>query len=271
MWGGFDAAKFEGELKETPLAKTQDGVIPSFVVDLSSVSVGAAKNGGQVGNGEGCQRRQNRSQAEVLTRGPVSEEFRPSKFTKRHLDAALRPSYEHKRQTLSSRDVLRRQRNGNLLTNDAPPVVWLDTGVPEIVLPAGTMNALAGRLGAEMGPQGEFLVDCGRITGMELTIGMNKDAVQVKVPLDSIIAAPSSAPVKGGARTGNNSGQPGPCQLALSAVQGNGPTDIPILGAPAMQHMYVVFDMDSKALMIAQAKVNETKTDVREYVPRGSK
>lgn len=258
VWGGFDAAKFEGELKEAPIVKTENGAMPSFVVDFSSVSLGAAKAAARGCNREGGQ---NKSSTEILTRELLSGEFRHSKFTKRHLDAARRPSYEHKRVSLSSRDVLRRQQKGNLLTNDAPPVVWLDTGVPDIVLPAGTMNALASQLGAEMGPQGEFLVNCSRITGMELTIGMNKDGAQVKIPLDSIITAPNPARAPKEAR----------CQLALAAVQGNGPTDIPILGAPALQNMYVVFDMDSKVLMMAQAKLNETKTDVREYVRKGNK
>ncbi|EFY87387.1 hypothetical protein J3459_015725 [Metarhizium acridum] len=321
VWGGFDAAKCEGELKIAPLVATEDGALPSFVVDFSSVGLAPSRDTGRGNNSQERPSRQEGSFPESDDSISWSGEFKRSVFTSHRLDNARVPSYVHTSQGLSARDLLRRQRRGNLLSNDAPPVAWLDTGVPSIVLPAGTLDALGKRLGARPGPQGEFLADCSRIRGMDLTLGLNKDNVQVRVPLDSIIATPdpgrgarepgnarlgnSRQPQKdrnrGGAnnqnnrkdRGGNRQGSSTPkgnskgnnnnigsgaspgsdraetCELALAPVEGDGPTDIPVLGAPALQSMYVVFDMDSKALMIAQAKMNETKTDIREYIAAG--
>lgn len=321
VWGGFDAAKFEGELKAAPLLKPDGDSLPAFVVDFSSVGLAPSRDTEQGNNSQGRPNRQKSAVSESDDSIPWSGEFKSSVFTSRRLDNTRVPSYAHTSQRLSSRDLLQRQQRGNLLSDDAPPVAWLDTGVPEIILSGRTLDALGQRLGARPGPQGEFLAACNRIRGMDLTLGMNKDNVQVRVPLDSIIVAPD--PGSGAGEPGNagcgNSRQPqrgrnqrgpnksqnngkgrggnrqggnnpngngqggndnigsgpspgagaGTCQLALAPVQGNGPTDIPVLGAPALQSMYVVFDMDSKALMIAQAKMNETRTDIREYIPAG--
>ncbi|KAH0594076.1 hypothetical protein MHUMG1_08400 [Metarhizium humberi] len=336
VWGGFDAAKFEGELKAAPLLKPDGNSLPAFVVDFSSVGVAPSRDTEQGNNSQGRPNRQKSAVSESDDSIPWSGAFKSSVFTSRRLDNTRVPSYTHTSQRLSARDLLQRQQRGNLLSDDAPPVAWLDTGVPEIILSGRTLDALGQRLGARPGPQGEFLAACNRIRGMDLTLGMNKDNVQVRVPLDSIIVAPDSGsgagepgnagrgnsrqpqrgrnqrgPNKsqkngkgrGGNRQGGNqqggnqqggnnpngngqggNGQggndnigsgpspgagAGTCQLALAPVQGNGPTDIPVLGAPALQSMYVVFDMDSKALMIAQAKMNETGTDIREYIPAG--
>lgn len=321
VWGGFDAAKFEGELKAAPLLKPDGDSLPAFVVDFSSVGLAPSRDTERDNNSQGRPNRQKSAVSESDDSIPWSGEFKTSAFTSRRLDNARVPSYAHTSQSLSTRDLLQRQQRGNLLSNDAPPVAWLDTGVPEIVLSGRTLDALGRRLGARPGPQGEFLADCNRIRGMDLTLGMNQDNIQVRVPLDSIIAAPdpgrgvgdpgnavrgnSRQPQRGrnqrgpntsqnngkgrggnrqGGNTPNGNGQggndnigsgaspgagAGTCQLALAPVQGNGPTDIPVLGAPALQSMYVVFDMDSKALMIAQAKMNETRTDIREYIPAG--
>lgn len=326
VWGGFDAAKFEGELKAAPLLKPDGNSLPAFVVDFSSVGLAPSRDTEQGNNSQGRPNRQKSAVLESDDSIPWSGAFKSSVFTSRRLDNTRVPSYARTSQRLSARDLLQRQQRGNLLSDDAPPVAWLDTGVPEIILSGRTLDALGQRLGARPGPQGEFLAACNRIRGMDLTLGMNKDNVQVRVPLDSIIVAPD--PGSGAGEPGNagrgNSRQPqggrnqrgpnksqkngksrggnrqggnqqggntpngngqggndnigsgpspgagaGTCQLALAPVQGNGPTDIPVLGAPALQSMYVVFDMDSKALMIAQAKMNETTTDIREYIPAG--
>lgn len=45
-FGGIDQAKFQGQLAEAPLLKTNDGAIPSFVVDFSSLQLVRGNNSG---------------------------------------------------------------------------------------------------------------------------------------------------------------------------------------------------------------------------------
>ncbi|KAG5977041.1 hypothetical protein E4U55_007093 [Claviceps digitariae] len=239
VWGGYDAAKFDGKLTTAPLVKTKNGEIPSFVVDLSSVRL-TPSTGSKV--------------AGTPTKGnPANQKIaRSLSYGHSRISAS---DYEHTRSKLSGSAIFRREQSGNILSNEVPPVVWLDTGVPGIILPEGTLKKLNEALGGRMGSDGEFLVDCKRIAGMDLVIGMNKEAIQIRVPLESI--TPINEPPNGGT-----------CTLLLAGVtaQSGG---IPVLGAPALQHMYVVFDMDSEALLIAQAKPDETKVDIREYIPAG--
>ncbi|KAK2590267.1 hypothetical protein QQS21_012048 [Conoideocrella luteorostrata] len=337
IWGGFDAAKIEGELKAAPLLRTQDNALPSYVVDFSSVRLQSAK-ASQSAQGQGRTTGRTKALFEADDSLPWSGQFRQRTSSSTGRSRVRAGSYEHLRLRVSKRDILRRQRDGNLLTNDAPPVALLDTGAPSLVLPLRTIESLGKSLGGRPGPQGEFLVDCARVSGMELVFGMNKDAIQVRVPLDSIMAAPekgrgpSGGPGNdnsqrgdaqsfggntkgsyrnnnggndrggndgagndrggndgaGNDRGGNNrgandragngragnggtlgtGGSGNTCKLELDPVEGDSP---PVLGAPAMQHMYIVFDNDSEVLMIAQARPNEARSDVRPYVPSGRK
>ncbi|KAG6034686.1 hypothetical protein E4U41_006450 [Claviceps citrina] len=273
VWGGYDAAKFDGELRPAPLVKNNNGEISSFVVDLSSIRL-VASNGSEKaapGSHGGHEPRVGRKQPAVSSR-PEQEtvstaegDSKPPTFARNPLGRPKNAaSYEHKRSDLSAKAIFRRAVSGNLLTNDAPPVVILDTGVPQIIVPEATLKQLGTMLNAAPpGPLGEFVVDCGRVGGMDLVFGMNKDAIQIRVPLDSILA-PNVSPA-GQTAAGSGSGY---CSLLLGAVtaQGGGTA---VLGAPALQHMYVVFDMDSEALLMAQAKANETRVDIKEYIPAG--
>ncbi|EEY20031.1 aspartic protease [Verticillium alfalfae VaMs.102] len=46
IYGGIDTAKFEGQLQEVPLERTNDGALPSFVINFSSVSMETGISGG---------------------------------------------------------------------------------------------------------------------------------------------------------------------------------------------------------------------------------
>ncbi|KAG6010398.1 hypothetical protein E4U21_006962 [Claviceps maximensis] len=256
VWGGYDAAKFDGELKTAPLIKDNNGSISRFVVGLSSIRLSPST----VKNAPSLKREQSGISSSLDDAKASAAQVKSSIRTRLgiKMDAS---SYEHTRNDMSARAIFRRKQAGNILSNDVPPVVWLDTGVPQIIVPEGTLKTLMQLLGARLGDDGEFLVDCKRIAGMDLVFGMNKEAVQIRVPLESITPIESSKKARA---TGGGGG--GTCTLLLSATtsQGGG---IPVLGAPALQHMYVVFDMDSKALLMAQAREMETQADIREYVP----
>ncbi|KJZ71611.1 hypothetical protein HIM_09005 [Hirsutella minnesotensis 3608] len=513
VWGGFDAAKFDGELKRADIVPDNKKAFRSFVVGLSSVSMtGGEGSGAQTGgegqggrnreggggrgqgdqSGDGAERGDERDQqggggngrggrgdrnqgagsgggrggrdngnrnggnrnsggAGANNRGGNDDresEAGSRRSLLRRTHPGPRASYSHTIKRLSTRDLERRQRDGNILSDETPPVVLLDTGDPGIVLPVGTMRTIAKALGTEFNERDGTLapVDCSRITpGMALTFGMNDDKVKINVPLDSVIlgpafdeppggelpkpssqglgAAPSNSTGSrgnsgnnetertqggrngksagrgsgreggkgssgssgssgsgsgsnsdaegdsrqesdgnpadsdrsrdggrsrrrsfidhgsyqrddggnssgggdrngerngsgrnanngqgrggrdggrdggrgasgrdgaskgptdresqgrggtgrdsGGQDAGSGSGGSGKCQLSMSAADPQDPQALSILGAPAMQNMYLVFDMDSKVVMMAQAKVNETKTDLREYVPGG--
>ncbi|GAB0134700.1 hypothetical protein EsDP_00003060 [Epichloe bromicola] len=378
VWGGFDAAKVDGKLKAAPLVRNQDGDLPRFVVDFSSVRLcpskgsperdSTRKNPSRGGNEPSRNNKQTGTLSESGDETESAGKFRRSVFARKVLNRRQRSSYDHTRRPLSTKTLLRRQRDGNILGDDLPPVVELDSGVPDLILSEKTVNTISDMLGAQPGPKGEFLTDCNRIKGMDVVIGMNKDAVEIRVPLDSLIAPkepprgpgapgksepPQKARALGGSprnyggnqdgngrggngqnengrgrggneggndrggknrggnkqggnnrggnnrggnnRGGNNKGDdnrggnnkggnnrdgndqvrngnqrkvgdPGVCSLRIIPGEAEG-RGTAILGAPAMQHMYVVFDMDSEVLMMAQAKANETKVDIREYIP----
>ncbi|KAG5927563.1 hypothetical protein E4U53_002845 [Claviceps sorghi] len=297
VWGGYDAAKFDGELKKAPLVKNKAGAYGSFVVKLSSIRL-LSSTGSPVidASTQASPRRQKNS---VKANHKQSGILSPSKDAQ--VSAADdRQSYDHIRTDLSAKTVFRREQSGNILTNDSPPVVMLDTGVPQIIVPQGTLAKLKTMLGASTGSEDDFLVDCNRIAGMDLVFGINNEEIQIRVPLDSImpINAPAKASgalnrrfgdygVKQNLRDGpdhdgwvgiaseKDSAAPGSsfgavsggtCRLLIGGVAKSG-GNTAVLGAPALQHMYTIFDMDSKAILMAQAKTKETRVDLREYVP----
>ncbi|KAG5921454.1 hypothetical protein E4U42_005853 [Claviceps africana] len=314
VWGGYDAAKFDGKLKTAPLVKNKNGAVSSFVVNLSSIrltsSTGSPVRGASTQANPRRQRSSENLYQESSGISSRSEDAEVPDTESMSIAPTLfgrfkgKSSYKHLLTGMTSKAIFRREQSGNILTNDAPQVVTLDTGVPQIIVPQGTLQKLKQLLGAQTGPQGDFLVDCQRIVGMDLVFGMNKEEIQIRVPLDSIM--PSNAPTRAGGALGRRSGDDGAnqtpgheqdgngwvgiasgkanvgggsggsygagsggtCSLLLGAVTAQGGGNA-VLGAPALQHMYAIFDMDSKAVLMAQAKVDETRVDLREYIPAG--
>ncbi|KAG6011616.1 hypothetical protein E4U43_008213 [Claviceps pusilla] len=252
VWGGYDAAKIEGQLKAAPMMQTDDGAFPFYTVELSSIRLspvpGSHTKAAPPAQGHHAQQK-NEKRSNKGKQAPSKQIKVASKTFKAKPGNAA--AYSHTHNKLSAKAIFRREQAGNLLSNDVPPVVWLDTGVPAIMVPTGTYNKLRELLGAKSSKDADFLVDCKRIHGVNLLVGMNKEAIQIRIPLDSMLSP----------RKANE-----PCNLQFGEVtaQSGGTA---VLGAPALQHMYVVFDNDSKFLSIAQAKTNPTGQDIRAYVP----
>lgn len=361
MWGGFDAAKFDGDLQKVNIERDSAGQMPSFVVSLASVRVTKMNDNTPSGRGDGNKDQQGErgggngfqgkpsggNDAEQAGRGKrnraASSPERRSTWSGQIRRLSKRHTYKRSAEHLSEHEIQKRQRDGNLLMQ-RDQVVLVDTGDPTLTLPLDTVEALAGMLDAQPDEKtGFFRVDCKRIEGMALSFGMDKDNAKINVPLEPMVLGPEfdkdppgflsegqaggpnggQGSQSGGGNGGGNSqgdrngnggsksqggrnddqrgarnngprrrdpaspngrgdnGQAGDagaqgggagngagsnraCQLPITPIEGD--DNLSIFGSPAMQAMYVVFDMDSQALMFGQARLNETKTDLREYV-----
>src|SRR5690242_20536389 len=62
-FGGVDTAKFQGDLKAAPLVRDNDGRLPSFVVDFSSMALSS-------GNATRQRRQQNQRQRNTIDLAP---------------------------------------------------------------------------------------------------------------------------------------------------------------------------------------------------------
>ncbi|KJZ79252.1 hypothetical protein HIM_01403 [Hirsutella minnesotensis 3608] len=329
VWGGFDEAKFEGQLKAMPLAPDNRNEIPSFVVNWSSVKV-ASKNPRCVPNGEGgrgsgneqgrgeegrrkqgtggaqtgpdAPSEQNREQGPGNVRSAsrgyqyavagnarfASKQDSGHRLQKRagskgpawRRNVAIRArslNYDHL--IPRSSDISRRQQDGNLKGDDGPPVTLLDTGGPDINLSRDTVASIAKELGTQVEGEGIGLVDCECANGgTSLIFGFENDSVTIEMPLKNIVLGPEfnePPDFPGNSTRGTNStaraerpkdaqGREG-CQLAISV---NDPKlSPPVLGGAFLQSAYTVFDMESKIVLMAQAKPEATESKPREYVP----
>ncbi|KAM4055924.1 eukaryotic aspartyl protease [Hirsutella rhossiliensis] len=315
IFGGYDQAKIDGKMEKISIEKLPDGSQPSFVINLSSVRMSGTGNDGgnkETPRGEGNSPESNgdrrRDQGSHRDSRRRRRAFSARQARVRRSHPAPRPVYR-RAASRSEAEILRRQRDGNILTDELPPVVLIDSGDPGVTLPVGTVKTIAQGIGAQFSEKDGSVspVECSRLEGKALTFGMGNDRAQIKVPLESMVLGPAfdqpppgaSGPGSSGNGGGGNSGQatisrrsnsteggnsrqgtdgesqggfrksggPKMCQLTLSAGDPKNPDALNILGAPAMQRMYIIFDEDSKSLMVAQAKVNATETDIREFIP----
>ncbi|KAM0287782.1 hypothetical protein ACHAQH_000314 [Verticillium albo-atrum] len=203
IYGGIDTAKFEGQLQEVPIEQTNDGAIPSFVINFSSMSMETGGNN-------------NRTNSSSPARG------------------------------------LRTAATTNLTPQDGLPVTLIDTGAPSILLPAASMQMLAKALGTTFSEQdGLGLVDCQKLTAdSAMVFRFNNDAITIRAPMDTLVVPQEFL----------LDAQPGRCALPIFPSQ-----DTAVMGLPALQSAYVVFDMDNRKLLMAQAKLNVTESSIREY------
>ncbi|KAH6638091.1 aspartic protease [Boeremia exigua] len=202
-FGGVDTAKFQGDLKAAPLVRDNDGLLPSFVVDFSSMM--------------------------LLSGNSTAQKLQ-------------------QRQTQDS--------SVDLAPRDGLGVALIDSGAPSLAIPASSMRALARALGTAFNEDDGSLgnLPCGLAQqDMSLGFGFNNDNAQIQVPLE-LMLLPNQTTVVGEARSGAD------CMLPIFATD-----DLNTLGAPFVQAAYVVFDMDAQQLLMAQAVINATESNVQEY------
>ncbi|KJZ72601.1 hypothetical protein HIM_07960 [Hirsutella minnesotensis 3608] len=135
------------------------------------------------------------------------------------------------------------------------PPAFLDTGSPSVILPKEMVQNLARTLGANFSDdQGMGPVDCGLArSDAVMEFGFNKDSIKIRLPLEMMLEPK--------AKTGSDD-----CMLAV--LPSDGPDkDIATLGAAMMQAAYIVFDIDQKRLLMAQAKPNVTESAIKELPP----
>ncbi|KAF1922375.1 acid protease [Didymella exigua CBS 183.55] len=193
VFGGVDKAKFQGKLQAAPILVNDNGQIPSFVVDFSSVKLIS-------GNGS--------------AQGAQSTDLTPQG----------RPSF-----------------------------TLIDSGNPTVLISTKSVMSLSKALGSTFNKRTGNVgnVPCSMAQeGLSMSFGFNADNAIIQVPLELMMTSDQSS--------GN-----GDCALPIFATD----SDTGSLGAPFMQAAYVVFDMDQKQLLMAQAVLNATESRIEEYNP----
>lgn len=146
-----------------------------------------------------------------------------------------------------------RQAPGNFLNETRPAL--LDTGNPELDLPADTVRGLAQTLGVDTRNDQDAVllgnVPC-NLASMSMVFGFDNDATMINVPFD-LLMVPGDTP--------------GQCQLpsiiGLENGVGGGLTS---LGNPFLQATYAVFDSEGKKILLGQAIMNVTESSLVDYI-----
>ncbi|PHH67368.1 hypothetical protein CDD81_136 [Ophiocordyceps australis] len=145
------------------------------------------------------------------------------------------------------------QGNGDVLDNLVPNggFALFETATSGMSLPKPALEAVAKMLNTSITKEGDLgLTDCGLINSESMLIfGFDDDRVKINVPLDTL-----SLPRQ--FLNGTDK-----CQLFI----GTDEDELTILGAAFLQNVYVTFDMDRQAMHVAQAKVNVTESNVKEF------
>ncbi|KAJ6784994.1 hypothetical protein PWT90_03679 [Aphanocladium album] len=222
VFGGVDAAKFTGELKEAPLVPVADTNKASrFQVAFSSL---------QLINAEGVNK--------------------PSK-ARSHVGAGSNCPSPVTGNATAPNDAV------NLAPSGGFPPAFIDTGNSQILIPQSSVDMLAKSLGGQLRDGFIGPVDCNALQGKSLRFGFNNDNVVVDLPLELTLVPKELSTL-----------QDGTCETVI------GPSDslsqefgLVSLGAPMMQSMYIVFDVERNRLLFAPAVMNSTQSDVRELGP----
>ncbi|KAM0330057.1 hypothetical protein ACHAQA_004228 [Verticillium albo-atrum] len=140
----------------------------------------------------------------------------------------------------------------NLTPQEGLPVSLMDTGAPTILLPAASMQLLATALGTTFTQQdGLGLIDCQKLNrDTAMVFRFNNDAIAIRAPMDTLIVPQELV----------RDAAPGQCVLPIFPGE-----DTAVMGLPMLQSAYVVFDMENRRLMMAQAKFNVTESNIQEY------
>ncbi|GKT66217.1 aspartic protease [Colletotrichum tofieldiae] len=134
-----------------------------------------------------------------------------------------------------------------------PLPALLDTGNPALDLPLEAVTGMAKALGIKTQKDGDATLlgpmPCSMGASMNLVLGFNKDAVKMSVPL-SLLMVPAQG----------KDGAAGQC--SMPQIVGLKNVGLTSLGAPFLQAMYAVFDVDQNKISLAQAKLNTTESKV---------
>lgn len=147
------------------------------------------------------------------------------------------------------------------ITDLAPrglPPAFIDTGNAEVLVPKQSIEILAKSMGAEVIDGFLSHVKCDLLKNKALRFGFNRDNAVVDVPLELMVVPDKIAKSLGKL-------PPGTCNTVVGSTESlpKG-LNIASLGAPMMQAMYIVFDIERKRLMFAPAVLNSTRSDLRE-------
>jgi len=140
--------------------------------------------------------------------------------------------------------------NVDLAPRGGLPPVLIDTGNPALNIPSASLRAIAMAVGTtfdeQAGQLGSVSCDLGS-RGESLSFGFNNNRAKVSTPLAAMLVRDSSS---SGTR----------CYLPMFPSDGD---DFASLGAPFMQGAYIVFDLDQKRMLMAEAKMNATGSNLQ--------
>ncbi|KAK1585826.1 eukaryotic aspartyl protease [Colletotrichum navitas] len=140
-------------------------------------------------------------------------------------------------------------------TNFVPQPIpaLLDTGNPALDLSPEVVTRMARALRIGTRRDGDVTllnpVPCSWGDSMSLVLGFNQDTVKMSVPF-SVLMVPLQG--KGGAAG----------QCSMPQIIGSREVEFTSLGAPFLQAVYAVYDMDRNRISLAQAKMNTTETNI---------
>lgn len=142
--------------------------------------------------------------------------------------------------------------SANLLSETRPAL--LDTGNPELDVPVDTVRAMAQTLGVETRTEKDAVllgdVPCS-LASMSMVFGFDNDATKINVPLDILMTPGPSV---------------GQCSIPSIIGLENGVVGgLTSLGNPFLQASYAVFDSEGKKILLGQAKLNVTESDLVKY------
>lgn len=142
--------------------------------------------------------------------------------------------------------------SANLLNDTQPALV--DTGNPSLNFRADTVRAMAQTLGVKTRTDRDatLLVDvpCS-LASMMMVFGFDNDAAKINVPLDLLMTPGPSA---------------GQCSMpSVIGTEDGVLGGLTSIGNPFLQASYAVFDSEGRKILLGQAKMNVTESDVVEY------
>ncbi|KAK1961579.1 eukaryotic aspartyl protease [Colletotrichum sublineola] len=134
-----------------------------------------------------------------------------------------------------------------------PVPALLDTGNPALDLSVEVVTEMARALRVGTFRDGDTTLlsplPCSWGDTMSLVLGFNQDTVKMRVPLSLLLV-----PLKG------QNGAEGQC--STPQIIGSREVEFTSLGAPFLQAVYAVYDLDRNKISLAQAKMNVTRTNI---------
>ena len=140
--------------------------------------------------------------------------------------------------------------NVDLAPRGGLPPALIDTGNPSLNIPSASLRAMAMAIGTtfdeQAGQLGGVPCDLGS-RGESLSFGFNNNQAKVSTPLAAMLVRDSSSGTT-------------ECFLPMFPSDED---DTASLGAPFMQGAYIVFDLDQKKIMMANAIINATESSLQ--------